>query len=104
MKYLTADVYTDGCDCSNGGISSKYKTLMIADIPGPSEENADIPMVKIVKRTIYGNEYMHVEPVTPAPSGSTGYQFGGNFLYACDSRFSAVAAYPIPIHDRVEYS
>jgi len=89
-------------NCSNGGISSKYKDVLVIiegqDI-GPFEESEDRPTVKIVKRIICGEEYIHAEPT----SIKGGCMAGGCFIYSCDSRFmEAISSYPISLHDRQE--
>ena len=88
-------------NCSNSGISAKYKNVLVI-IPGknigPFEEREDMPTVKIVRRIIGGDEYVHAEPVK---KGS--YMAGGSFIYSCDSRFREyVNEYPISLHDRQE--
>lgn len=60
----------------------------------------DIVALRIVRRTIGGVLYMHVEPVG-RPGNARG-MFGGNFVFTSDSRFRRVSDYPLPVHDRFE--
>lgn len=92
----------NGSDCTNGGITSRFDTLMVIDgeVPEGWAAPADRPAVKIVRRMIVGAEYVHAVPVN-IPSGK-GTMFGGNFVYTTDSRLRNVCPYPIPVHDRVE--
>jgi hypothetical protein len=91
-------------DCTNHGISSTVKQLTVIGegIPQMYEPSEDAPGVKLVRRKICGNPYIHCEPLD-RPTGS-GWMMGGNFIYSCDSRFGEVNNYPIPIHDRQEFN
>lgn len=91
-------------DCTNGGVTSKFDQFVLV---GPGIDpifpaTATRPALKIVRRTIGGKPYVHAEPVTPCPSGSIGYMFGGNYVTCSDSRVREINAYPIPVHDRTE--
>ena len=90
-------------DCTNHGISSVAQQLtVIGDgIPQMYEPSEDAPGVKIVKRQLFGREYVHCEPLD-SPTGR-GWMMGGNFIYSCDSRFREINEYPIPVHDRQEF-
>jgi len=111
---LRAEIYgsKDGHDCSNGGISSQVFHVTIIEDNGqllpedcqvftPSD---DAPAVRIVRRTIRGDEYVHIEPIKPVESGKIGYMYGGAIIDCCDSRFSELMghAYPVHLHDRSE--
>jgi len=70
-------------DCSNGGISSRYRrvTLVGDDIQGPFEVRPDAPAVKLVRRKIAGRDYVHAEPADePTKPGHTSYMMGGTFI------------------------
>ena len=90
-------------DCTNHGISSAVNQMNVIGegIPQMYEPSEDAPGVKIVKRILFGREYIHCEPLD-RPTGR-GWMMGGNFIYSCDSRFRDVNNYPIPIHDRQEF-
>lgn len=98
-KGMIVEVFraADGMDCSINGISSRYTQVLLVgeDIPEIFSEREGLPVVKLVKRVIFGNPYMHVQPVD-----GVGYSFGGNFCYTSDSRFPN--DYPLAIHDRQE--
>ena len=104
---LHCNIYnSDLGNCSAGGISSRVKcvTLMDAD-NGPSEPTAEFPAVKLVRRRISGEDYIHAEPVEPCPSGAC-RMAGGTFIYSCDSRYREAVghSYPVSLHDRHEFS
>ena len=89
-------------NCSNGGISSKYKDVLVIiegkDI-GPFEESEDRPTVRIVRRNFPSGEYIHAEPV----SIKGWCMAGGCFIYSSDARFMReICEYPISLHDRQE--
>lgn len=87
-------------DCTNGGISSTHDQFILIgeEVPGVFEPHEKTPALKLVKRIIFGKEYIHAEPLNE-PEG-IGWMFGGNFIYSSDSRFPN--KYPIPVHDRQE--
>lgn len=66
-------------------------------IEGPFEPNDRFPEVNIVRRNIAGHDYMHA---VPASMRDMQTMFGGNFIWASDSRFGKVSEYPLPLHDR----
>ena len=109
-KGIVVRVYRDGSshmgdsDCTNKGLSSRFvQFVLIGDgIPKLFEASDIVPALKLVRRTIYGKEYLHAEPMNPVPEDSVGWMFGGNFIYTSDARFPN--KYPIPIHDRSETS
>lgn len=89
-------------DCSNEGISSKVDqiTLIDEEIDGPFEPDESRPAVKLIRRVIGGETYIHAEPILP--DGEKKYFMkGGTFIFG-DSRFRQVSKYPVALHDRVE--
>jgi hypothetical protein len=89
-------------DCTNGGISSRCDVVTLIGLGKKAEIFAatpERPAVRLVKRTIYGKEYLHAE-VLDRPKGMVGPMAGGNFIYCSDSRFSS--SYPLSLHDRFE--
>lgn len=106
LKGTTARVLRDGSkyDSTNNGISSKFDELIVIgeDVPKRYKGNEDNSNVlKIVKRTLFGSEYLHAEPVNK-PAGVVGPMFGGNFIDVTGSMYGDVSKYPIAIHDRFE--
>lgn len=91
----------DGIDCSNGGLSSQVSNVTLLGCGGHRKPSSEYPAVKLVRRIIFGAEYLHAEPVD-RPANAVGPMFGGAFIYSSDSRFNAVNPYPIPLHDRFE--
>jgi len=105
MKGLICYIYKPKHgDCSNGGLSSwaDEVTLIDSKINGPFEPTPSRPAVKIIRRTIRGQEYIHAEPMEDCPDNEIGYMMGGCFIYTSDSRMREVLPYPIPLHDRSE--
>lgn len=101
MKTIPVNVFTDGDDCTNGGVSSRYNRLYLAVEDGWFDVPEDDPrlLVPITRHFGFG-DYIHAEPVIGRPDGCVGPMFGGNFVYTSDSRFPS--PYPIPVHDRFE--
>ena len=106
MRALPIEVYKSNLgDCSNGGISSRYSTLLLIHDKGfieVDESNPPENLVKIVTRHLFGRDYKHIEPVKPVDTGNVGYMAGGAIGYSCDSRFRDLSEYPLNIHDRQE--
>jgi len=105
-KGLICNIYQDkeGGNHSNDGISNHYNDVLIIvegkDI-GPFEQSEERPTVKVVKRFLFGKDYVHAEPIEK-PTG-VGWMNGGCIISSCDSRFSEhVNEYPIHLHDRCE--
>lgn len=105
VQGLTIYVYRSPLgDCTNGGISSKYRELILVGegIEGPVSVDLDNPpenLVKIVRRRLFGEatEYLHIEPYN---NEGKWYMVGGNHAYTSDSRFPS--RYALSIHDRCE--
>lgn len=94
-------------DCSGGGVTSKFSHfVLLTDNPRAQvfKVTEDSPALRLVKRTIGGEPYVHAEPDGPAPKGCVGPMAGGAFVYSCDSRFREITgvSYPISVHDRYE--
>jgi len=100
---LICSIFKDGRigECSNGGISSKYNEVLViveGENIGPFEQDDKRPTVKVVKRGLFGGEYVSTQPIK-----GFGYMMGGCFVYSCDLRFrELVNEYPVPLHDRQE--
>lgn len=104
MKALPINVYrTKGQDCTNGGISAKYDTLLLVCEEGYvniDESNLPENLVKVSEHNCGYSTYKFIEPV--ARPKHLGWMFGGNIGYTSDGRFDKLASYPLPIHDRQE--
>ena len=105
MRALPINVYKNenSGDCSNNGISSRYSRVLLVCEDGPIYVDTNNPpknLVKLVKRTIFGIEYMHLEPCECAEGN--GYMFGGCYCSSSDYRFKRISDYPLPLHDRQE--
>ena len=105
LKGLLCSIFEDkdGHNCSNNGISARCKQVIVVGpgIPEIFEASEDCPAVKLVRRNLFGKEYVHAEPVDQ-PEGLVGPMAGGAFIYSCDSRFRKLNEYPISLHDRFE--
>ena len=99
MKGLLVWVYRPHFDCTNGGVTSHNNTVLLIGENVPEIfEPGDLPVLKLVKRQLSGDDkppYLHAQPIE-----GNGYMMGGNFIYSSDSRFPS--NYPIPVHDRRE--
>jgi hypothetical protein len=110
MKYLPVNVYKEASrinqdvDCTNGGVSSKFKTLFVPCEEGNYTKEQILehegPEV-ILKAKNHVKDYICFEPEVK-PEGVLSSMFGGNFIYSSDSRFRRISAYPAPLHDRFE--
>jgi len=107
---LLVNVYkTEGRDCTNGGVSSKWniKGLCLTNVSGPFDPCEDYPAAKLVKQT-----FGHGSSVKVIPEEAEGKwtMMGGNYAATSDSRFSDKIEEmlghgfygAVPIHDRVE--
>jgi hypothetical protein len=109
---LPIDVYTFPLgDCTNGGISSSSRKLLLAMNEDTAKAIAELgggpwfngePVVMIVERELAGGTYLHAEPVCRPPKGHVGWMAGGNLVYTSDSRFREMSKYPLSLHDRSE--
>ena len=108
MKALPVSVYrdTDGSDCTNNGVSSRFRELLVICDDGfinVDENNPPENLCKVVKRHLFGRDIYHIEPVE-RPKGA-GWMMGGNYAASCDSRFSRLCGDmygALSIHDRQE--
>lgn len=101
-KGLMCDIYESKSigNCSAGGISEQCKEVVLIwdGCPEIFASREGMPAVKLVKRELWGKEYLHCEPIQRR--SGVGPMMGGTFVYSCDSRFPS--KYPIPLHDRWE--
>jgi len=105
---ISADIFKWSLgDCSNNGISSRFTEVLVPVDGGYIEVDLDNPpenLVKVIRRNIFGREYVHVTPWTLAESGMA-TMHGGTFVHSSDSRFNETidnGHYPVALHDRVE--
>lgn len=101
IKGLSVEIFKNPLgNFTNGGASSRFDHAILVGegIPEISSPHNGEPVFKLVKRTVFGKEYRHVEPLDN-PQGKW-VMFGGNFVYTSDSRFPN--DYPLAIHDRIE--
>lgn len=99
LKGLMVYVYRTNYDATNGGVTSSHdRVLLVGEgVPEVFKASDDLPALRLVKRIIGGNPYLHAEPIE---KHGKHHMFGGNFIYVSDSRFPN--RYPIPVHDRTE--
>jgi hypothetical protein len=96
MKGLTAEIYRGTYDSIINVMHGKKQVTIIDNQIAPVfEANEDSPPVRIVRRKLFGSDYIHAEPME---QGS--YSFGGTYISCSDSRVKALNKYPIPLHDR----
>jgi hypothetical protein len=101
---LVADVFRNAHlgDSTNQGITSRHTSVYVIGVQGPFDPpaNAENVVEVHVKRLPGGSEHVYALPANRNPDKH--YMFGGNFIWACDSRFRRLYPQPIPVHDRVE--
>ena len=110
MKALTLDVYRPaaGYDCTNNGVSSRFKKLLLVCPEGfleIDESNPPENLVRLVRRELFGEVVYHIEPAVSPDPGNVGWMAGGNFAHTCDSRLSRMApgfCGALSVHDRQE--
>ena len=108
VNALPVDIYKyKADDSSNGGISSRYNEILLLCDDGFVKVDLDNPpenLCKVVKRNLWGEEHVHIEPVAKPKEGYTGYMYGGCVVDTCDSRFGEATgvSYPVHLHDRTE--
>lgn len=104
MKCISVYVYKSSLgDCTNGGLSSRNKTILLEHPRGNydvDEQNPPDNLCKVVTRELWGSEYKHIEPYAKATG--VGWMHGGNIAGCSDSRFSELSQYALDIHDRTE--
>lgn len=94
---ILCEVYR--CDLHKGGTLRPFKEVVLL-VGGPFEPTPEIPGVKLVRRTISGNDYLHVEPIDKPADGYVGYMASGTFIYTSDGRFPSKQ--PLSVHDHTE--
>lgn len=104
MRALPLEIYKSNLgDCSNGGISSRFKEILLICDEGYiniDENNLPENLCKLVERDLGFTVYKHIEPV--AKANGVGWMAGGTLVYTCDSRFRRMSEYPLVLHDRTE--
>lgn len=104
MRALSLEIFKSHFgDCSNNGISSRFREILLICPDGNvevDEENPPENLCKLVIRDLGFTTYVHAEPVAK-PSG-VGWMAGGTLVYSCDSRFRRMSEYPLVLHDRTE--
>lgn len=107
LRGLTVEVYRSFnrngsvSDCTAGGVSARVHEITLCgdDLPELFEASEDCPAFRVVRRNLFGSEYIHIEP-WERPQGS-GWMYGGNIADTSDSR--KPWKYPVHIHDRQEF-
>ena len=115
INCLSVSVLRDGWpgDCTNGGISSRFRELLVACPDGPQSFDADelIPLnfCAMERRNLGFTEHVRIVPATVNERGEVvkrpgWWMFGGNVARTSDSRFFDLSGtrYPLDIHDRRE--
>lgn len=102
VKCLPVDIYEskDKHNCSNNGISARYKEILLICKHGFISVDTDDPpdnLCKVVTKQYTFGTFTHVEPVAK-PNGC-GWMFGGQIVYTSDSRFGDK---PLKLFDRCE--
>lgn len=97
LSGLTADIYRNTIQKNSLNKLDGAKSVTVIDeqLCKLNEPTDTAPAVRLVRRKIFGRDYIHAEPFE---SGS--YAFGGSFIFTSDSRLREINDYPIPLHDR----
>lgn len=101
VRALEIDIYESKeiGNCSNNGISKRYKSILIECRDGNYEVDLDnAPENFCVIGEILGHKF--VRPY--ANPTEIGWMAGGSLVYSCDSRFREISEYPLSLHDRQE--
>ena len=121
VRCLSVNVYRNSIgDCTNGGVSSRFDTLLVACPDGSVTFDSDVEtplnFCMVERRricSVYGSmaEPVHLR-IVPACVDESGqivkrpgwWMNGGNIADTADSRFSRMNGhyYPLTIHDRQE--
>lgn len=99
-RYLLAFVYraAHGADATNNGISANHELLFI-----PCPDGNYVFEELDVTRVLTASNNPHTQEIDFYPQGKAKGQFGGNFIYASDSRFTRHYGHrPLKIFDRYE--
>ena len=94
---LIIDILRGDYNCWLNKLHDKKRACLLG-VKAPFNASEEHPALKLVKRNLFGKEYLHLEPAEVEPGEY--FAFGGSFGYSCDSRFREVSDYPLPIHDR----
>lgn len=111
MGLLVQVVHNNLGDCTNGGISSNLKELLLVNVSGSTSPNARYIPAMLVEGNMPGLvKIVPVDLVEGAYVATKRWSmFGGNFAYTSDSRFhdavrkiTGTSYGAVPIHDRFE--
>lgn len=123
VDFIGCDVFRSAdrnCDCTNGGVSSRYTELFLCrdyvteeDVLEYCKANNCLDeverFVKTETRSLFGGTRIYKDIVLVFEGrqkirGMLGGMSGGNLLYSCDSRWEEITGcpYPLSIHDRYE--
>ena len=114
--YRNAEFEADGTDCTNGGLSGRFRKLLIVNVPGPTPDNGMHPAMLLVDDQPCGEPYPKLVPADPddhdKPYRSPtlcGPMMGGNYAGSSDSRLGqavhelcGLRLSILPVHDRFE--
>lgn len=113
---MRLSVFRDGSDCTAGGMTRLGGPDRVQGFWGADTfeinleaarayfEKTGEPAMALDPREIAGRAAPRFVPVyATEDEQNMWHMFGGNFVWACDSRFrDRVCEYPVPVHDRVE--
>lgn len=105
---ILASIYTskEFGDCSNNGISARFKAVVIVNAGGPFDPTDDAPGVEVIKHPA-GPKYPPI--AVPVEGGKGSRMMGGGYVGTSDSRLADLVeslGWPrmsiVPLHDRYE--
>lgn len=90
----------DTGDCTNGGVTSgATRAILVGEgLPELFDAGPGEPLLRLEDRGRHGFRAVPAKK----QNGAVGPMFGGHFVWTSDSRFRAIAPYPVPVHDRYE--
>lgn len=105
VRALSCSIYTDKNigDCSNNGISSRFRDVYVFCPDGNVEIDLDNMPENFVNLEIRHFSFGTFKRFISCSNNGRWCSFGGAFVWSCDSRFREhFSEYPIPLHDRYE--
>ena len=99
MKGIILNIYRDSYRCE----LNKFDHVTGVTLPcegGIFEPSEAAPEIKLVRRNIFGKDYIHAEPANKEQGEY--FAAGGSFVYTSDARYAETTGihYPISLHDR----
>jgi hypothetical protein len=94
-------------NCSNNGISSQYKDIILIGVEDGNTEVDELNLpdnaCQLVKRVLFSERHDYIVPCKPIEDGNVGYMASGCYVTTSDTRFQEYTGSEIlPLFDRQE--